>query len=81
MDLGTIDRSTLEGKVLSELQEIAQGLGIEGAQRLRKAGLIEAILARTSGDGRERPAGDPPGGEADGGGAAGGVATATATEI
>ncbi|HWO71246.1 MAG TPA: Rho termination factor N-terminal domain-containing protein, partial [Actinomycetota bacterium] len=75
MDLGTIDRSTLEGKVLSELQEIAQGLGIEGAQRLRKAGLIDAILARTSGDGRERPAADPAG-EADGGGA-GGIATAT----
>ncbi|HXF36218.1 MAG TPA: Rho termination factor N-terminal domain-containing protein, partial [Actinomycetota bacterium] len=58
MDLSTIDRDTLEGKVLSELQEIAQGLGIEGAQRLRKAGLIEAILARASGDGGDggRPA-------------------------
>ena len=46
-----LEKGTLEGKVLSELQQIASGLGIENTQRLRKAGLIEAILERTSADG------------------------------
>ena len=32
-----MDKSTLEGKVLSELQQIASGLGIESTQRLREA--------------------------------------------
>jgi transcription termination factor Rho len=41
------DRSTLQGKLLPELQQIAQGLGIEGTQRLRKAGLIDAIVERS----------------------------------
>ncbi|MEA2580828.1 MAG: transcription termination factor Rho [Actinomycetota bacterium] len=45
------DRSTLEGKLLPELQQIAQTLGIEGGARLRKAGLIDAIVDRSSGDG------------------------------
>jgi transcription termination factor Rho len=48
----TMDRSTLEGKLLPELQQIAQTMGIEGTQRLRKAGLIDAIVeASTNGDG------------------------------
>jgi transcription termination factor Rho len=47
----TMDRSTLEGKLLPELQQIAQTMGIEGTQRLRKAGLIDAIVdASTNGD-------------------------------
>ncbi|HLR95072.1 MAG TPA: transcription termination factor Rho [Jiangellaceae bacterium] len=33
----------LEGKVLAELQQIASGLGIRGAGRMRKSALIEAI--------------------------------------
>ncbi|MGH2680461.1 MAG: transcription termination factor Rho [Actinomycetota bacterium] len=46
-----MDRSTLEGKLLPELQQIAQTMGIEGTQRLRKAGLIDAIVdASTNGD-------------------------------
>jgi transcription termination factor Rho len=45
----TTDRSTLEGKLLPELQQIAQGLGIEGTQRLRKAGLIDAIVEASNG--------------------------------
>jgi transcription termination factor Rho len=49
----TIDRSTLEGKLLPELQQIAQTLGIEGSQRLRKAGLIDAIVEASSNG--ERP--------------------------
>jgi transcription termination factor Rho len=41
------DRSALEGKLIPELQRIAQEMGIEGTQRLRKAGLIDAIVARS----------------------------------
>ena len=44
MESGTLDRSALEGKVLSELQAIAEAQGISGHQRMRKADLIEAIL-------------------------------------
>jgi len=48
----TMDRSSLEGKLLPELQQIAQTMGIEGTQRLRKAGLIDAIVeASSNGDG------------------------------
>ena len=51
--MDTMDRGTLEGKLLPELQQIAQTMGIEGSQRLRKAGLIDAIVeASTNG---ERP--------------------------
>jgi transcription termination factor Rho len=45
----TMDRSVLEGKLIPELQQIAQGLGIDGVQKLRKAGLIDAIVERSSG--------------------------------
>ena len=45
----TLDRSTLEGKLIPELQRIAQDMGIEGTQRLRKAGLIDAIVAGGNG--------------------------------
>jgi transcription termination factor Rho len=68
----TTDRSTLEAKLLPELQQIAQELGIEGTQRLRKAGLIDAIVDASNG----RPS--------DGGATSetrsGGDAVATATE-
>ena len=47
----TRDRSALEGKLIPELQQIAQRLGIEGSQKLRKAGLIDAIVEHSSGDG------------------------------
>jgi transcription termination factor Rho len=43
----TIDRSALEQKLIPELQRIAQDMGIEGTQRLRKAGLIDAIVAQS----------------------------------
>jgi transcription termination factor Rho len=46
----TTDREALEGKVLAELQKIAGELGIQGHQRLRKAGLIDAIV-EASGNG------------------------------
>jgi transcription termination factor Rho len=48
----TTDRSALEGKLLPELQQIAQSVGVENAQRLRKAGLIDAIVER-AGDGAD----------------------------
>jgi transcription termination factor Rho len=50
----TVDRSELEGKVLPELQRIAEALGVENHQRLRKSDLIDAIVARASGDGQAR---------------------------
>jgi transcription termination factor Rho len=46
MDTTITDRSELEAKLLPELQQMAQAMGIEGAQRLRKAGLIDAIVAK-----------------------------------
>jgi transcription termination factor Rho len=48
----TMERSALEAKLLPELQRIAQNLGVEGTQKLRKAGLIDAIVsAAGNGDG------------------------------
>jgi len=44
----TMDRDTLGAKLLPELQQIAQTMGVEGAQKLRKAGLIDAIVAAGS---------------------------------
>jgi transcription termination factor Rho len=46
-----LDRSILEGKVISELQTIAESLGLEGHQRMRKGELIQAIVDRASRDG------------------------------
>ena len=45
----TMDRGVLESKLLPELQQIAQTMGVEGAQKLRKAGLIDAIVAASDG--------------------------------
>jgi transcription termination factor Rho len=45
----TMDRGVLESKLLPELQQIAQTMGVEGAQKLRKAGLIDAIVAASNG--------------------------------
>jgi len=50
----TMDRDTLGAKLLPELQQIAQTLGVEGAQKLRKAGLIDAIVAAST-DGSDAP--------------------------
>ena len=65
MDSRTIERSDLEGKVLSELQRIAASVGLEGHQRLRKADLISAILERAGGgNGRSAQTPGDGGGEA-----------------
>jgi hypothetical protein len=45
----TMDRAVLESKLLPELQQIAQTMGVEGAQKLRKAGMIDAIVAASNG--------------------------------
>jgi transcription termination factor Rho len=47
----TMDRETLGSKLLPELQQIAQSMGVEGAQKLRKAPLIDAIVAASSTNG------------------------------
>jgi transcription termination factor Rho len=58
VDTGTLQRSALEEKVLAELKGIAQDLGVEGHQRLKKAELIDAILEAANGraGGRRAPA-------------------------
>ncbi len=59
LDSGTLIRSDLESKVLPELQKIAESLGVEGHQRLRKGALIQAIMDKASGDGQAtRPEGN-----------------------
>ena len=51
MDSRTIGRAGLQGKVLPELQQIAEELGVSGHQRLRKSDLIDAIVAKSSENG------------------------------
>ncbi|MEX0991532.1 MAG: transcription termination factor Rho [Actinomycetota bacterium] len=51
MGAGTMDESTLEAKVLPELQKIADGLGLEGTRGLRKQELIGAIVDAANGKG------------------------------
>jgi transcription termination factor Rho len=67
----TQDRSVLQGKLIPELQQIAQSLGIEGAQKLRKAGLIDAIVEHSgAGNGAVKVGGSA---------SEGGIAVATET--
>ncbi|HSK35740.1 MAG TPA: Rho termination factor N-terminal domain-containing protein, partial [Actinomycetota bacterium] len=47
--MATTERGILEGKVLPELQAIASSMGVQGFQRLRKADLIGAIIAKAQG--------------------------------
>jgi transcription termination factor Rho len=51
VDSRTIERAELQEKLLPELQQIAEGLGIEGHQRLRKGDLITAIIEKANGNG------------------------------
>src|SRR5437588_9184344 len=51
LDARTIERSDLEGKLLPELQQLAQTLGVSGYQRLRKGELIEAIVSKAADNG------------------------------
>src|SRR3954462_4657153 len=45
-----LDRDALEGSPLADLHLIAGEIGVDGFRRLRKADLVDAILARQSGD-------------------------------
>src|SRR5919204_991782 len=45
-----MEKSALEGKVAAELHQIAADLGIEGHRGLKKADLVEKILAHTNGE-------------------------------
>ncbi len=81
MDSATTDKGALEGKLLPELQKIAESLGIEGTQKLRKADLIQTILSKASADGRgdgSAPAEETPPGWAEAGPEEG-TTTTTAT--
>ncbi len=53
-----MDKSALEGKVAAELHQMATDLGIEGHQRLKKAELIDSILAHENGEGAGTQAGE-----------------------
>jgi transcription termination factor Rho len=68
VDSTTTERSDLEAKVLPELQKIADSLGVEGHQRLRKGALIDAILDKSSGDGGGAKAGSSRASSAESGG-------------
>src|SRR3954462_15612129 len=45
-----LDRSALEQSPLADLHLLANELGVDGFRRLRKPELVDAILARQSGD-------------------------------
>jgi transcription termination factor Rho len=48
--MSVLDRSALESSPLADLHAIASELGLDGFRRLRKADLIDAILARQGGE-------------------------------
>jgi transcription termination factor Rho len=54
----TMDRSTLESKLIPELQRIAQSMGVEGSQKLRKAALVDAIVSKASSNGESAASAD-----------------------
>jgi transcription termination factor Rho len=57
-----MEKSALERKVLPELQALAQSLGLEGVNRLKKGDLIEAIVKASNGgpaSSDEGPASEP----------------------
>jgi transcription termination factor Rho len=62
--MAVLSRDALEGSPLADLHVLARELGIDGFRRLRKAEIVEAIIARQGG---EEPAADAPGdaGDAD----------------
>jgi transcription termination factor Rho len=59
--VATTDKSALEGKVAAELHQIAADLGIEGHKGLKKADLVDRILAHTNGErSSQAPTAPPP---------------------
>ncbi|HEX2105343.1 MAG TPA: Rho termination factor N-terminal domain-containing protein [Solirubrobacteraceae bacterium] len=51
--MSVLSRSALESSPLADLHAIASELGIDGFRRLRKADLVDAIVAHQGGDGDE----------------------------
>jgi transcription termination factor Rho len=51
--MSVLSRSALESSPLADLHAIASELGIDGFRRLRKAELVDAIVAHQGGDGDE----------------------------
>jgi transcription termination factor Rho len=60
--MSVLDRAALEGSPLADLHAIASELSIDGYRRLRRADVIEAILAKQGGS-EEPPAGAAAGAE------------------
>jgi len=58
----TVEKSTLEGKQVAELQSIAETLGVSVKRGMRKAELIDAIVASNGGGGASASAGNGDGG-------------------
>ena len=52
--MSVLDRAALEGSPLADLHALASELSIDGSRRLRRADLIDAILAKQGG-GKEAP--------------------------
>ena len=48
--MAVLSRDALEGSPLADLHVLARELGIDGFRRLRKAELVDAILAHQSGE-------------------------------
>src|SRR4051794_40594679 len=48
--MSVLDPAALEGSPLADLHAIADQLGVDGYRRLRKADLIDAIVAKQSGE-------------------------------
>ena len=50
-----MDKSELESRKLLELKELANTLGIEGAEKMKKAELIDKITEGDSGESKPKP--------------------------
>ena len=50
----TFERTQLDGKDRGQLSEIAAALGVKSVSRMRKADLVDAIVAATAGSGLQR---------------------------
>jgi transcription termination factor Rho len=68
--MAVLERSELDASSLADLHAIADQLGLDGFRRLRKAELIDAILARSGVPGEDRAGEDDAGDGADGAAAA-----------
>ena len=56
----TFERTQLDGKDRGQLSEIAAALGVKAVSRMRKADLVDAIVAATAGSGSANGSSAPP---------------------